>query len=294
VAGAYQWLAYEVVDGEAIHEGDVLLGRYDDLDDVELGEREPDRAAIYSGHQWPGGVVPYTVDGDLPQGQRQALQEAMDVLHATTSIRFVARTSEPDWLRVVHAPGVCASHIGRIGGEQRVMLGAGCGRTEATHELAHALGMFHEQSRVDRDEHVIIHWDDIDPSKHHNFQTFVEQGKAGANFGPYDHGSIMHYRSDAFARYADRPSITRLDGTLIGYNAELSAGDYAALEARYPPPPVVQPCGEVDYFGRCDGTVLSWCWEGQLVQVDCALSAEGGWCAWQDDAWGHNCMAPAP
>lgn len=47
--------------------------------------------------------------------------------------------------------------IGRRGGKQEVSLGKGCeAKGKATHELMHALGFLHEQSRKDRDRHVTI------------------------------------------------------------------------------------------------------------------------------------------
>ena len=51
----------------------------------------------------------------------------------------------------------CYSIVGRDGGRQDISLGYGC-RTKgiAIHELLHTLGFFHEQSRTDRDKHVII------------------------------------------------------------------------------------------------------------------------------------------
>ena len=56
----------------------------------------------------------------------------------------------------------CWSFIGRVGGQQVLSLqppderGPKClaGPGKPIHEMLHALGIFHEQSRADRDEHV--------------------------------------------------------------------------------------------------------------------------------------------
>ena len=47
--------------------------------------------------------------------------------------------------------------IGRRGGKQEISLGKGCEtKGKAIHELMHAIGFLHEQSRKDRDQHVTI------------------------------------------------------------------------------------------------------------------------------------------
>ena len=51
----------------------------------------------------------------------------------------------------------CWSQIGRRGGKQQVSLGKGCDtRGRAIHELMHAIGFLHEQSRQDRDQHISV------------------------------------------------------------------------------------------------------------------------------------------
>ena len=56
----------------------------------------------------------------------------------------------------------CSSNVGRQGGNQTVSLDDGCiTPTSVKHELMHAIGFYHEQSRRDRDKFVIIHRDNI-------------------------------------------------------------------------------------------------------------------------------------
>ena len=52
--------------------------------------------------------------------------------------------------------------IGRSGGVQKLKLGSWCLQLGTTlHELMHAVGFFHEQSRDDRDNYVVIHWNNV-------------------------------------------------------------------------------------------------------------------------------------
>ncbi|KAK6046160.1 astacin [Cooperia oncophora] len=56
----------------------------------------------------------------------------------------------------------------------------------AAHEMGHALGFFHSQSRVDRDSAISIIVA--------NIQFDKESATTNYNYGmPYDYGSIMQY-----------------------------------------------------------------------------------------------------
>jgi hypothetical protein len=62
------------------------------------------------------------------------------------------------------------------------------------HEMMHAMGFLHEQSRLDRDQFVIIRPENILVGRERNFDIFA--GTIAT--GPYDFGSLMHYGPCAF------------------------------------------------------------------------------------------------
>ena len=62
------------------------------------------------------------------------------------------------------------------------------------HEIMHALGVFHEQSRPDRDNYVTINFSNIKPGKEDNFMKY-SWGQSDTYNMPYDVASVMHYGS---------------------------------------------------------------------------------------------------
>ena len=72
-------------------------------------------------------------------------------------------------------------------------------RHTVQHEMLHALGFLHEMARPDRDDYVVVHWDNIDPIFHNQYHkmnnlTWEDYGEK------YDLKSIMHYEGWAFAK----------------------------------------------------------------------------------------------
>uniref|UniRef100_A0A914VT46 Metalloendopeptidase n=1 Tax=Plectus sambesii TaxID=2011161 RepID=A0A914VT46_9BILA len=78
-----------------------------------------------------------------------------------------------------------------------------------THEIAHALGFYHEQERYDRDKHVQVVFGNIAPINQLQFQLVKAMNLYGI---PYDFGSVMHYEPDAFAINPRIPTIRAKNG----------------------------------------------------------------------------------
>ena len=139
-----------------------------------------------SGQKWPGGVIPYVFDANLPQATRTKFLQAKADYDAKTAVRFVPRTNQRDYVRVIN-DDACYSFIGKIGGAQALSLGNGCSVNAARHEMGHALGLQHEQNRRDRDRWVIVNAG--------GSQNEIDYGSAGNPIGAYDFQSMMHYRN---------------------------------------------------------------------------------------------------
>lgn len=76
----------------------------------------------------------------------------MDEIEDKTCIRFVERKKERNYLEILLSQQGCSSYVGMIGGSQQLNLSTGCfSKFTVMHELIHAIGFDHEQSRKDRE-----------------------------------------------------------------------------------------------------------------------------------------------
>ncbi|MET0402391.1 MAG: M12 family metallopeptidase [Cystobacter sp.] len=179
-----------------------------------------------NGQKWPGGVIPYVIDGAASEATRTAFEGAKADYHAKTSIRFVARTNQADYVRIITADG-CWSYVGKIGGRQDLSIGNGCGVNPARHELGHAVGLAHEQVRQDRDNWVTVNAG--------GSQNEIDRGSAGTPIGPYDFESMMHYRNYFVNGRWDYVPKNGFPPDRVGNDRvnSFTAGDLGAISAIY-------------------------------------------------------------
>ena len=230
-------LAIEEINGQFIMEGDIIfekdmLTRDPERLVFEPGESGANKSVGRTGGRWPNNTVYYTIDSGLPKQYR--VTDAIAHWEANTALTFVRRTNQSNYIRFRKGSG-CSSSVGMIGGRQNINLADGCSTGSTIHEIGHAVGLWHEQSRADRDDWITIQWQNIQSGKEHNFQTYVQRGRDGDEYtNSLDFGSIMMYSSRSFSKNGQR-TITKKDGS--GYSTQrngLSSGDLAGINKMYP------------------------------------------------------------
>ena len=223
----------EVIDNMVILEGDIVLG--------PIADFEASNAVAIDGasYRWPSSVIPYVISAGHPE--LADIQWAINHVNANTNLCLVPRTNQADYVQFVTGSG-CSSYVGRRGGRQNITIG-GCSPGSVAHEILHAAGLWHEQSREDRDTYIRVNLANVQPGYEHNFNRHVSDG---IDIGTYDYGSIMHYGKTAFSRNGLNTIDIRIppgtSTTTIGQRTGLSAKDKAAINYLYKPGPCKEDC----------------------------------------------------
>lgn len=280
-----QVIEYRAMDGWALVEGDILLARLDEIEPVNA-EAVPEGKLIRGvvieneSRRWPGAVVHYVIDPAMRNPQRAV--DAIRHWEERTPFRFVERTNEGAYVRIRSVDSGCSSAVGRTGGEQPVNLADGCSTVTTVHELGHAIGFWHTQSRLDRDRHVRVRYENIERSAWGQYDSRLSDG---VDLGPYDYTSVMHYTDRGFAQ---KPGPTMQSvplGIPLGVRSGLTAADAAAayqLAGQAPPGVTITtaPAGlTVVVDGEEHTTPVSFPWKpGEIhrVRVPLNQSASSG------------------
>lgn len=177
-------------------------------------------------------TIPYTVSRSFSSRDKAMIQNALRAFHSKTCLRFVPRRTQRDYISIENKDG-CYSSLGRTGGRQVLSLNRrGCVyHGIIQHEMNHALGFYHEQTRSDRDRYVRINWQNINQRMAYNFR---KQNTNNQNT-PYDYSSIMHYGRTAFSIRSGRDSITPIPNprVQIGQRKGMSRTDILRINRLY-------------------------------------------------------------
>ncbi|NIG53958.1 M12 family metallopeptidase [Chitinophaga sp. Cy-1792] len=187
---------------------------------------------------WPNRTVYYTIDNNFADVSRanNAIAHWMNV----TNIQFVPRTNQSDYVYFKsNEPGAFTNSIGKANGLTIVNLGPGATTGNAIHEIGHALGLYHEQCRDDRDNYITVYPNNIDPEKLPQFDKVINTTIYGLALGTLDFNSVMLYPSSAFLKPGAPYSMTRKDGTTFSAQRDgLSQGDVDIYNMLYNTTPV--------------------------------------------------------
>ena len=240
--------------------------------------------------KWVNNIVPYQFDPSFTPVDRQTFLAAAAQVSAASCVSFVEGSASQSLYVTRDCPcgGNCFSggYTDGLGAAspRRLVIGSPCLSPNSqssvgfvAHEILHALGIVHTQTRPDRDSHVTVNVGNISPPGAAN--QFSLCSSCNTFNTAYDCRSIMHYRAFFFSQgcspaqpqscsmtaltsscdlFASASVLTESDKQLINriYDCEdTTSAPTPPPPTTTPPPPPTPTCME-----SCGGRSPAGCW----------------------------------
>ena len=245
-----QNVSYVIEKNKAIYQGDIILG-----DPRNLKYQQPKPSPVkrksdffkngairsatisldYSNRSWLwyNGIVPYKIENGFSESEKRRMLQVIENLNRLTNLNIVGYNGVGNHIIVRKNTEMIAggrSAIGRQKGFQVIELNANQASSVFMHELLHAIGIWHEQSRYDRDSYVKILWENVIEEAKHNFEKHIRDGLV---LTTYDRKSLMHYGGFAFTKN-DEPTIVNVSTDRPVSRSGLSPLDIKGINKLYP------------------------------------------------------------
>jgi hypothetical protein len=230
-------VTYRQVGDLKILEGDILLDHVDDIGSMAPSARQPyGLGTAESSSLWPKVAGVYTIPYVITAGNATTIKTAVSRFNTVFKglLKFVPRAGQADYVNfdLTLPPGnSCYSYVGDIhSGSQAIQGGSDCPLPSLLHEMGHAVGLYHEQSRFDRDTYISFFLDNVYDGQESQFAHPVGDAQ---NVGGYDFGSVMHYYPYAFSRNGQLVMESKPAGIEFGEATTYSAGDIDTIRRIY-------------------------------------------------------------
>ncbi|XP_054726365.1 zinc metalloproteinase nas-13-like [Anastrepha obliqua] len=216
------------------------------VDDEEAEDRT--RNAVNSPLQrWPSNLLLYKISPDYSKVEEENVHVALKVFNESTCLKFKEYDERRDgnlrYINYKKSSNMCGTRVGFNAltptGPHDVVLNPYClsERGVIQHETMHVLGLYHEQSRPDRNKYVQIEYTNIPQKYWPQFIAYPEIYTTTYNV-EYDYESLMHYSQFAFAKDQTKPSMRAKIGNTVmdrdmGQIVGPSKGDLMKIKMMY-------------------------------------------------------------